>query len=168
MTCIYVIDYLLYFSEWNNHEAKFKMCALNVIHSSYWNVILTKWPSLTALEVIILTTYGAATNENFVKMTQFPCHWYGCCNKDTFLICEPASFWGWRKYWSAHVVTWLRLSLHSHYQPKCRHFDESFIIGCTESCQNDKKNHQNDISVSVIVRPCPNDVEMPRSGFTSP
>ena len=42
---------------------------------------------------------------------------------------------------------------------KCRHFDEIFITGCTESCQNDNfrcsqwlKFHQNDnISVSVFV-----------------
>ena len=43
---------------------------------------------------------------------------------------------------------------------KCRHFDEIFITGCTESCQNDNfrcsqwlKFHQNDnISVSVTVK----------------
>ena len=42
---------------------------------------------------------------------------------------------------------------------KCHHFDEIFITGCTESCQNDnfqcsqwRKFHQNDdISVSVIA-----------------
>ena len=43
---------------------------------------------------------------------------------------------------------------------KCRHFDEIFITGCTESCQNDNfrcsqwlKFHQNDnISVSVYFK----------------
>ena len=40
---------------------------------------------------------------------------------------------------------------------KCLHFDEIFITGCTESCQNDNfqcsqwwKFHQNDIFVSVL------------------
>ena len=45
---------------------------------------------------------------------------------------------------------------------KCLHFDEIFITGCTESCQNDNfrcsqwwKFHQNDvIFVSVIIKCC--------------
>ena len=40
-----------------------------------WNgnvVILTKFSSLAALKVFILTTFSAASDENFVKMTTFP------------------------------------------------------------------------------------------------
>ena len=40
-------------------------------------VILTKFSSLAALKVVILTTFGAASDENFIKMMTFPflCHW---------------------------------------------------------------------------------------------
>ena len=49
------------------------------------------------------------------------------------------------------------ISRYNALKQKCRHFDEIFITGCTESCQNDNfrcsqwlKFHQNDnISVSV-------------------
>ena len=34
-------------------------------------VILTKFSSLAALEVVILATYGAASDENFIKMETF-------------------------------------------------------------------------------------------------
>ena len=45
----------------------------------YWNkiaVILMKFSSLAALEVVILTTSSAASDENFVKMTIFSFQWY--------------------------------------------------------------------------------------------
>ena len=41
----------------------------------HWNenvVILTKFESLAALEVVILTTSSAASDENFIKMKTFP------------------------------------------------------------------------------------------------
>ena len=41
----------------------------------HWNenvVILTKFSSLAALEVVILTTFSAANDENFIKMKTFP------------------------------------------------------------------------------------------------
>ena len=41
----------------------------------HWNknvVILTKFSSLTALEVVILTTSSAASDDNFIKMKTFP------------------------------------------------------------------------------------------------
>ena len=41
----------------------------------HWNenvIILTKFPSLAALEVVILTTSSAASDENFIKMKTFP------------------------------------------------------------------------------------------------
>ena len=43
--------------------------------SRHWNenvVILTKYSSLTALEVVILTTSSAVSDENFIKMKTFP------------------------------------------------------------------------------------------------
>ena len=41
----------------------------------HWNgnvVILTKFSSVAALEVVILTTFSAASDENFIKMKTFP------------------------------------------------------------------------------------------------
>ena len=46
----------------------------------HWNenvVILTKFSSLAALEVVILTTFSAASDENFIKMKTFP---FQCCD----------------------------------------------------------------------------------------
>ena len=46
----------------------------------HWNenvVILTKFSSLAALEVVILTTSNAANDENFIKMTTFLFQWIG-------------------------------------------------------------------------------------------
>ena len=40
----------------------------------HWNgnvIILTKFSSLAALKVVILTTFGAASDENFIKMMTF-------------------------------------------------------------------------------------------------
>ena len=45
----------------------------------HWNknvVILTKFSSLAALEVVILTTSSAASDEHFIKMKTFPFQWY--------------------------------------------------------------------------------------------
>ena len=48
----------------------------------HWNgnvIILTKFSSLAALKVVILTTFGAASDENFIKMMTFSfqcnCSW---------------------------------------------------------------------------------------------
>ena len=41
----------------------------------HWNkqvAILTKFSSLTVLEVVILTTSSAVSDENFIKMITFP------------------------------------------------------------------------------------------------
>ena len=48
--------------------------------SKHWNknvVILTKFSSLAALEVVILTTSSAASDEHFIKMKTFPFQWKG-------------------------------------------------------------------------------------------
>ena len=45
----------------------------------HWNgnvIILTKFSSLAALKVVILTTFGAASDENFIKMMTFSFQWY--------------------------------------------------------------------------------------------
>ena len=50
----------------------------------HWNenvVILTKFESLAALEVVILTTSSAASDENFIKMKTFP---FQCCSNIIF------------------------------------------------------------------------------------
>ena len=44
-------------------------------YSAHWNenvVILTKFSSLAALKVVILTTFSAASDEDFIKMKTFP------------------------------------------------------------------------------------------------
>ena len=44
-------------------------------YDTHWNenaVILTKFSSLAALKVVILTTFSAASDENFIKMKTFP------------------------------------------------------------------------------------------------
>ena len=46
-----------------------------LIIKTHWNenvVILMKFSSLAALEVVILTTFSAASDENFIKMKTFP------------------------------------------------------------------------------------------------
>ena len=46
--------------------------------SQHWNenvVILMKFSSLAAPKVVILTTFGAASDEDFVKMKTFPFQW---------------------------------------------------------------------------------------------
>ena len=43
-----------------------------------WNgniIILMKLSSLAALKVVILTTFSAASDDNFIKMTKFSFHW---------------------------------------------------------------------------------------------
>ena len=46
-------------------------------HDNHWNenVILTKFYSLAVLEVFIVTTSNAASDENFFKMKTFPFQW---------------------------------------------------------------------------------------------
>ena len=41
-----------------------------------WNVILRKFSSPDALEVVILTTFSATSGENVIKMMTFPFQWY--------------------------------------------------------------------------------------------
>ena len=56
--------------------------------SHHWNgnvIILMKFSSLAALKVVILTTFGAASDENFIKMMTFSFQWLpwwlkGCCS----------------------------------------------------------------------------------------
>ena len=52
---------------------------LDVALAIHWNgnvVLLMKLSSLAALEVVILTTSGAASDENFIKMTTFSSQCY--------------------------------------------------------------------------------------------
>ena len=54
----------------------------------HWNenvVILMKFSSLAALEVVILTTFSAASDENFIKMKTFPFQW----SHQTLTFAEP-------------------------------------------------------------------------------
>ena len=84
-----------------------------------WNenvVILTKFSSLAALEVVILTTFSAASDEIFIKMKTFPFQ----CSFDVYIwyICIPASapglvcsfllMWHW---WICHPWLLGKLSL---------------------------------------------------------
>ena len=45
-------------------------------HCNGYVVILMKFPSLATPEVVILTTSGSASDENFIKMTTFPFQWW--------------------------------------------------------------------------------------------
>ena len=50
----------------------------NYMTHKHWTknvVILTKFSSLAALEVVILTTSSAASDEHFIKMKTFPFQW---------------------------------------------------------------------------------------------
>ena len=59
----------------------------------YWNenvIILMKFSSLAAPKVVILTTFGAASDEDFIKMKTFlfQCMWYVCmraCGMFTYI-----------------------------------------------------------------------------------
>ena len=49
-----------------------------IYHKLHWNgnvFILTKSSSLAAPKVVKMTTFGAASDENFVKMTTFSFQW---------------------------------------------------------------------------------------------
>ena len=90
-----------------------------------WNIILMTFPSLAAQNVVILTFFGAAGDENVVKMT-FPFHWV-----DAFIVVQPVciskySFIDPYMYYSSHksntfkgiqvnvvyMVHWLHQRLH--------------------------------------------------------
>ena len=67
---------------------------------SHWNenvVILTKFSSLAALEVVILTTFSAASDENFIKMKTFPfqCSLYGFIPRSDLCLNQSWIFWNW-------------------------------------------------------------------------
>ena len=69
--------------------------------SIHWNenvVILTKFSSLAALEVVILTTSSAASDENFIKTTTFP---FQCilllANWQMYLCVTKVFCPGWRR-----------------------------------------------------------------------
>ena len=65
-------------------------------HHIHWNenvVILTKSSSLAALKVVKMTTFSAASDENFIKMTTFP---FQCIRQA--LIWTNADLIHWRIY----------------------------------------------------------------------
>ena len=62
----------------------------------HWNenvIILTKFSSLTALEVVILTTSSAISDENVIKMTTSPFQWF----RHGWVITSHGSTWIWSK-----------------------------------------------------------------------
>ena len=69
---------------WGYHHGKVSALESRAIETAWmcqrhWNenvVILTKFPSLAALKVVVSTTFSVASDENFIKMT-FPFHWTG-------------------------------------------------------------------------------------------
>ena len=53
----------------------FEAAKLDIINIIHWNenvVVLMKSSSLAALKVVKMTTFSAASDENFIKMTTFP------------------------------------------------------------------------------------------------
>ena len=61
-------------------------------YTQNWNVILKKFSSLAALEVVILTTSNAANDENFIKMTTFP---FQCNNLLLSRTNHLNHYWPW-------------------------------------------------------------------------
>ena len=91
----------------------------------HWNenvVILMKFSSLAALEVVILTTFSAASDENFIKMKTFPfqCMWHiyafvnkGIIGSDTGLSLVRRE-----------VIIWITAQAYSELEP-WEHISES-------------------------------------------
>ena len=51
------------------------MCGLSLFYEVYWKgnfVILMKFSSLAAMEVVKMMTLSAANDENLIKMIRFP------------------------------------------------------------------------------------------------
>ena len=73
----------------------------------HWNknvVILTKFSSLAALEVVILTTSSAASDEHFIKMKTFPFQWYsGAWNLSIILGMYWIYTYVWCDIWCAYI-----------------------------------------------------------------
>ena len=80
--------------------------------------ILMRFSSLSAPEVVMLTTSSAANDENFIKMTSFP-----------FYSMAPAMSRGTPRHGGIDRV-----------KRKCRNFDECIITACTGSCWNENDN----------------------------
>ena len=85
----------------------------------HWNknvVILTKFSSLAALEVVILTTSSAASDEHFIKMKTFPFQWSwleSSRHSTSRYVCGVFS--SVKKFWSALAPfshnSWLKFFL---------------------------------------------------------
>ena len=56
------------------------------------NVILTKFSLLAALEVVILTTFSAASDENFIRMT-LPSHCNGSRTQAAYILYHSLHIW---------------------------------------------------------------------------
>ena len=78
------MNIISYFMSWH-HVNGFMQERCNS-SAPHWNgnvVILTKFSSVAALEVVILTTFSAASDENFIKMKTFP---FQCSNAVTSFL----------------------------------------------------------------------------------
>ena len=71
--------YRAYLLPWDAAYFSFRQHYIrSVRYYNHWNenvVILTKFSSLAAPKVVILTTFGTASDEDFVKMKTFPFQW---------------------------------------------------------------------------------------------
>ena len=93
----------------------------NYIHNFkwvvHWNgnvVILMKFSSLAALEVVKMTTSSAASDENFVKMTtfSFQCNYSSIPNFGGVLVKPPLKLgYGW--VIQSHPFIWMWLLVHA-------------------------------------------------------
>ena len=78
------------------------------INQCHWNknvVILTKFSSLAALEVVILTTSSAASDEHFIKMKTFPFQWLTLLNAISLMRFhgKTMGFYG-KQSWISHDI----------------------------------------------------------------
>ena len=119
--CIYYVYLENCFVDCNMHQIKYcsnpkrKDAWFNRIFVLHWNenvIILMKVSSLAASKVVILTTFGAASDEDFIKMMtfSFQCRsvyfvslvsWFYCVSVITSITmhCVTINKPEWKKYW---------------------------------------------------------------------
>ena len=106
----------------------------------------------TFIDIVVSWCDHYCADANILILSYLPCWSY---------IFSTIAFIMWKSFVCKFVLLMLNVFIlvHTSLKRKCLHFDEIFITGCTESCQNDNfqcsqwwKFHQNDdIFVSVIV-----------------
>ena len=90
-----------------------QFCDCTRCNNCHWNenvVVLMKSSSLAALKVVKMTTFSAASDENFIKMTTFPFQWLtpSCYKHEewpTGQLISPMEIWK-KNYISHYLNDW--------------------------------------------------------------